>query len=72
MTTTTRIIIDTDILIDVGRGVQEALVYVLSHGLLLADAMIAATAIALHVPLASKNQRDYRYITQLTLLPYPS
>ncbi|NCC33000.1 MAG: type II toxin-antitoxin system VapC family toxin [Chloroflexia bacterium] len=132
VTTTTRIIIDTDILIDVGRGVQEALVYVqakeqvhrvaistitylellvgaqnkqeqqkierflqrfehirvneiisdiavdlirqyrLSHGLLLADAMIAATAIALHVPLASKNQRDYRYITQLTLLPYLS
>ena len=132
MTTTTRIIIDTDILIDVGRGVQEAIAYVqakeqvqrvaistitylellvgaqhkqeqqkikrflqrfehvrinetisdiaidliwnyrLSHGLLLADAMIAATAITLHVPLASKNQRDYRYITQLTLLPYPS
>ena len=132
MTSTTRIIIDTDILIDVGRGVQEAIAYVqakeqvqrvaistitylellvgaqhkqeqqkikrflqrfehvrinetisdiaidliwnyrLSHGLLLADAMIAATAITLHVPLASKNQRDYRYITQLTLLPYPS
>ncbi len=28
MTTTTRIIIDTDILIDVGRGVQEAIAYV--------------------------------------------
>ncbi len=131
MTTMTRIIVDTDILIDVGRGVQEAIMYVqakehmhrvaistitylellvgaqnkqeqrkierflqrfehvkvneiisdvtvdlmrqyrLSHGLLLADALIAATAISLYVPLASKNQRDYRYIKQLTLLPYP-
>jgi len=131
VTIPTRILVDTDILIDVGRGVQEAITYVqaqeqvhtvaistitylellvgaqnkqeqqkierflqrfqyikidelisdmaidlirqyrLSHGLLLADAMIAATAITLHIPLASKNQRDYRYITQLTLLPYP-
>jgi predicted nucleic acid-binding protein len=124
-------LIDTDILIDVGRGIQDAITYVqtkeqqyeigistitylelligaqnkndqrkverflrrfhhirinelisdeavglirqyrLSHGLLLADAMIAATAIVLQVPLASKNQRDYRFITQLTLLAYP-
>lgn len=131
MTTKTNIIVDTDILIDVGRGIQEAIEYVqekeqlhsiaistitclellvgaqnkreqqnverflqrfwhvkvnetisdvaidlirqyrLSHGLLLADAMIAATAIVLQSPLASKNQRDYRFITQLTLLPYP-
>jgi hypothetical protein len=131
VTITTRVLIDTDILIDVGRGIQEAIAYVqaqeqahmvaistitylellvgaqnkqeqqkierfrqrfqyirisriisdiavdlirqyrLSHNLLLADAMIAATAITLQIPLASKNQRDYRYITQLTLLLYP-
>ena len=45
--------------------------YRLSHGLLVADALIAATAIAWNTPLASKNQRDYRFITELNLLPYP-
>ena len=131
MTTTRDLVIDTDILIDVGRGIPEATAYVhakeqsyrllistitalelmigarnktelrkierflqrfvvvktseaiadtatnlirqyrLSHGLLLADAFIAATAIVNSAPLASKNQRDYRFVTQLTLLPYP-
>lgn len=45
--------------------------YRLSHGLLIADALIAATAIYLGEPLASKNQRDYRFIERLDLLPYP-
>jgi predicted nucleic acid-binding protein len=45
--------------------------YRLSHGLLLADALIAATAVSLQIPLATKNQRDYRFITALQLLPYP-
>jgi predicted nucleic acid-binding protein len=45
--------------------------YRLSHGLLIADAMIAATAIASKVQLISKNQRDYRFIDALSLLPYP-
>ena len=44
--------------------------YNLSHGLLMADALIAATAIALDAPLISKNQRDYRFIAELDLLPY--
>ncbi len=44
--------------------------YRLSHGLLIADALIAATAIRWSYPLASKNQRDYRFITTLKLLPY--
>ncbi|MCL4264452.1 MAG: type II toxin-antitoxin system VapC family toxin [Anaerolineae bacterium] len=44
--------------------------YRLSHGLLIADALIAATAIRWSYPLASKNQRDYRFITTLNLLPY--
>ncbi len=43
----------------------------LSHGLLIADALIAATAIVDDVPFISKNQRDYRFISELDLLPYP-
>lgn len=46
--------------------------YRLSHGLLIADAFIAATALVLDMPLASKNQRDYRFIAGLKLLSYPS
>lgn len=55
----------TDIAVDLVRQ------YRLSHGLVIADGFIAATAISLDVPLASKNQRDYRFINQLKLLPYP-
>lgn len=44
--------------------------YRLSHGLLIADAFIAATAITWNYTLASKNQRDYQYISELKLLPY--
>ena len=126
------IVVDTDILIDTGRGVEEALVYLvrieerfsvsisavtemeliigcrnkdelrslevfldrfqrieldgeitntavdllkryrLSHGLLIADALIAATAISRDANLLSKNQRDYRFIEELHLLPYPT
>ena len=46
--------------------------YRLSHGLLIADALIAATAITLSVPFVSKNQRDYCFINKLNLLPYPN
>jgi predicted nucleic acid-binding protein len=45
--------------------------YRLSHGLLIADALIAATAVHLELSLISKNQRDYRFIDGLELLPYP-
>ena len=45
--------------------------YRLSHGLLIADSLIAATALTLEIPLISKNQRDYRYIGDLQLLSYP-
>jgi len=45
--------------------------YRLSHGLMIPDTLIAATAITLHQPLISKNQRDYRFIGGLQLLPYP-
>lgn len=45
--------------------------YRLSHGLLIADALIAATAMHMQLPLISKNQRDYRFIEGLDLLFYP-
>ncbi len=45
--------------------------YRLSHGLLIADALIAATALSQRVPLVTKNERDYRFIAGLRLLPYP-
>ena len=45
--------------------------YRLSQGLLIADALIAATAIVTDIPFVSKNQRDYRFIKDLNLLPYP-
>jgi predicted nucleic acid-binding protein len=45
--------------------------YRLSHGLLIADALIAATALTVASPLVTKNQRDYRFIEGLELLPYP-
>ncbi len=45
--------------------------YRLSHGLLIADALIAATALSQGIPLVTKNERDYRFIVGLRLLPYP-
>lgn len=45
--------------------------YRLSHGLLIPDALTAATAIVINEPLATKNHRDYRFITGLTLSAYP-
>ena len=42
--------------------------YRLSHGLLIPDGFIAATAIIFDAPLLSKNQRDYRFISELNLL----
>lgn len=45
--------------------------YRLSHGLLVADALIAATSMVFAVPFASKNHRDYRFIEGLDLRPYP-
>ena len=45
--------------------------YRLSHGLLIADSLIAATALTLDLPFVTKNQRDYRFIAGLQLLSYP-
>ncbi len=45
--------------------------YRLSHGLLMPDALIAATALTLDDFFLSKNQRDFRFIQNLKLLSYP-
>jgi len=44
--------------------------YRLSHGLMIADCLIAATAIGLRIPLATKNCRDFVFIDGLTLKMY--
>ncbi len=46
--------------------------YRLSHGILIPDALIAATALHHDFCLVSKNQRDYRFIEGLNLLSYPN
>jgi predicted nucleic acid-binding protein len=45
--------------------------YRLSHGLMIPDALIGATAMANALPFLTKNQRDYRFITGLNMLAYP-
>ena len=45
--------------------------YRLNHGLLIADALIAATAVVSSSHLVSKNQKDYRFIEELDLIEYP-
>ncbi len=46
--------------------------FYLSRSLLIADALIAATAMVHDAPLLTKNQRDFRFIPGLKLLPYPA
>ena len=53
------------------KAVDLLRLYRLSHGLLIADGLIVATAIIWNYPFISKNQRDYRFIQSLNLLPYP-
>ena len=45
--------------------------YRLSHGLLIADALIAATALEADENFITGNQKDFRFISGLKLLPYP-
>lgn len=45
--------------------------YFLSHGLLIADGLIAATALVHNEAFITKNQRDFRFISGLYLLSYP-
>jgi predicted nucleic acid-binding protein len=42
-------------------------IYSLSHGLRLADALIAATALIYELDLLTVNQKDFRFIPELTL-----
>lgn len=52
------------------KGVVLLHKYRLSHGLLIADALIAATAIIKEASLATKNQGDYRFIDELVMVSY--
>ncbi len=45
--------------------------YRLSHGLLMPDAFIAATALIEGLEFVSKNQKDYRFIENPKLISYP-
>lgn len=52
------------------KGIELLRKYRLSHGLLIADALIAATAIINGVFLTTKNQTDYKFIEELKMLTY--
>jgi predicted nucleic acid-binding protein len=52
------------------RAVDLLTQYFLSHGLLIADGLIAATALVHNEAFITKNQRDFRFIKGLNLLPY--
>lgn len=45
--------------------------YRLSHGLLIADSLIAATVLSSGASFITKNQGDFRFIKGLALLAYP-
>lgn len=45
--------------------------YRLSHGLLIPDSLIAGTAIENNEDFITKNQKDFKFINGLRLLPYP-
>ena len=53
------------------RAVDLLTQYLLSHGLLIADGLIAATALVHNEAFITKNQRDFRFIAGLNLPPYP-
>lgn len=53
------------------RAVELLRQYRLSHGLLIPDALIAATALTRGLDFITKNQRDFHFITDLSLQPYP-
>jgi predicted nucleic acid-binding protein len=64
-----RILTITDRISD--RAVDLLRQYFLSYGLLIADGLIAATALVHNEAFITKNQRDYRFIAGLNLLSYP-
>jgi predicted nucleic acid-binding protein len=52
------------------QAVQLLHQYRLSHGLLIPDALIAASSLVTGHGLLTKNQRDYRFIEGFNLLPF--
>ena len=53
------------------KAVELLRLYRLSHGLLIADALIAATALEADEDFITGNQKDFRFIGGLKLLPFP-
>jgi|SRR3989338_9882856 len=53
------------------KSVELLRQYRLSHSLLIADALIAATSLTINSPLLTKNQKDYQFIKGLEMLSYP-
>ena len=53
------------------EAVELLVQYRLSHGLLIPDALIAATAIKARLRFVTKNLKDYKYLPTLDLAPYP-
>jgi predicted nucleic acid-binding protein len=63
-------------IIELNKQISEKAVelleqYRLSHGLLIPDALIAATTIENNEDFITKNQKDFKFISGLKLLPYP-
>ncbi len=57
-----------DITVSIGNIAKELILkYSSSHGLMLADALIAATSLQLEIPLYSLNKKDYKFIDTLKL-----
>ena len=57
-----------DITISIGNIAKDLILkYSSTHGLMLADALIAATALQLNIPLFSLNAKDYKFIDTLKL-----
>jgi len=62
-------------LIDVSTSISQKSVdlfksFRLSHGVMIADMLIAATALEYECSLVSKNQKDFRFIDDLNLIEY--
>ena len=49
------------------RAMELMKLYSISHGLLIPDALIAATAITKNLPLWTLNRKDFRFIDRLIL-----